>query len=686
MIAGTDAGIYEINGKSAEKRSNDNTFSQWYSPGLGLLFTGGSKGVRVFRPGTSFSEAILPVEIKSDVIAVAGKENKAHDSCTVWIGTRYEGVIRIVSDKNRRFKIDRYNESDGLTSGPVMPFFYNDNVILGSSDGFYRFVDEKSVKLSLPDSLKNNPDFLKGYFTGFKSLTDTLGKSISSFLDTPDRTWICADNNLAYVDKSNGSNLVLRPFLAIDAGKVTSIYPENDSITWFCTSEGLARYNNNDRKNYDSPYEALIRKAVTIKNDSVLFEGRYYIPGTSGPQVTRYQPDFLKQVLPFRSNSLRFEFSATFFENSDKMLFSSYLEGNDAAWTGWEHKYYQDYTNLREGSYTFHVKAKNVFGKISSEASYSFTILPPWYRSLPALLVYVVASFFLVWLIVRLYSLRLKRENIRLEGIVMERTAEVVMQRDILEHQKKEIEDSIRYAGRIQNAVLPASSDFQKLAPDSFVFFRPRDIVSGDFYWIGRVGDKTIISVADCTGHGVPGAFMSMLGVAFLNEIVNKDKIHDPKTILDTLRDKVIEALQQQGISGEAKDGMDIVVICIDETEMKLQYSGAYNPLIMVKKGQLSEIQADKMPIAIYERMKGFTRHDVSIEKGDIFYFFSDGFEDQFGGPEGKKFKARRFKELLAGISGLPMDEQKEIIEKSFTEWKGDLNQVDDIVVVGVRI
>jgi serine phosphatase RsbU (regulator of sigma subunit) len=218
------------------------------------------------------------------------------------------------------------------------------------------------------------------------------------------------------------------------------------------------------------------------------------------------------------------------------------------------------------------------------------------------------------------------------------------------------------------------------------VFFRPRDIVSGDFYWIGRIGDKTIISVADCTGHGVPGAFMSMLGVAFLNEIVNKDKIHDPKTILDTLRDKVIEALQQQGISGEAKDGMDIVVICIDETEMKLQYSGAYNPLIMVKKGQLSEIQADKMPIAIYERMKGFTQHDVSIEKGDIFYFFSDGFEDQFGGPEGKKFKARRFKELLAGISGLPMDEQKEIIEKSFTEWKGDLNQVDDIVVVGVRI
>lgn len=219
-----------------------------------------------------------------------------------------------------------------------------------------------------------------------------------------------------------------------------------------------------------------------------------------------------------------------------------------------------------------------------------------------------------------------------------------------------------------------------------FVFFRPRDIVSGDFYWIGKVGTRTIISAADCTGHGVPGAFMSMLGVAFLNEIVNKDRITDPKIILETLRRKVIEALQQQGVSGEAKDGMDIVVICIDENEMMLRYAGAYNPLIMVHRGELKEIPADKMPIAIYERMKEFSGHDISIEKGDIFYFFSDGFEDQFGGPAGKKFKARRFRELLLSISHLPMSVQKQEIEKAFEEWKGDLGQVDDIVVTGVKI
>jgi serine phosphatase RsbU (regulator of sigma subunit) len=368
------------------------------------------------------------------------------------------------------------------------------------------------------------------------------------------------------------------------------------------------------------------------------------------------------------------------------MMFSCRLEGFDPGWKNWEHKYYQEYTNLHEGSYVFHVKARNVYGQVSNEAQYSFTILPPWYRSVFAFILYIAALLFLVWLIVKIYSARLKRENIVLEGIVKERTAEVVRQRDVLEYQKNEIEDSIRYASRIQNAVLPASQDFTDLVPESFVFFRPRDIVSGDFYWVSKVENKLIISAADCTGHGVPGAFMSMLGVAFLNEIVNKDHIVKPDIILGKLREKVIEALQQQGISGEAKDGMDIVVISIDFIEMKLNYAGAYNPLLMVRNTQLSEIAADKMPIAIYERMREFINHEIKIEKGDLFYFFSDGYEDQFGGPEGKKFKGKKFRELLVEISSRPMKEQKEIIESTFIKWKGVQDQVDDVVILGVRI
>jgi serine phosphatase RsbU (regulator of sigma subunit)/ligand-binding sensor domain-containing protein len=686
LVAGTDAGIYEITGSSIKKAGNGNSFSLFYSNDLKLLFSGGSKGLSIFKEDRSLKEMKLPEEILSDIISMTGKENESHDSCVIWIGTRYNGAIRISVNRDYHFTIDRYNESEGLASGPVIPFYREGVFIFGTSEGLYRFIDEQTVKKSLPDSLKNNPAFYKGYFASLSFATDSIGKSVSLFLDSPERTWVCAGNSLVFIDKKNGDLLISKPFRAIDAGKINTIYQEAGGICWFGTSEGLVRYEVNNSKDYTARFPVLVRRVVITSSDSVLFSGRYYTSDTTGFRIISEQPLSLKPELRFRDNSLRFDFAASFFEHTDKMMFSCRLEGYDHGWKNWEHKYYQEYTNLHEGSYVFHVRAKNVYGQVSDETLYSFTILPPWYRSIPAYILYLIASFALIWLIVKIYSARLKRDNIRLEGIVKERTAEVVRQRDVLEYQKNEIEDSIRYAGRIQNAVLPASQDFTDLVPQSFVFFRPRDIVSGDFYWVSKVDNKVIISAADCTGHGVPGAFMCMLGVAFLNEIVNKDHIVKPDIILGKLREKVIEALQQQGISGEAKDGMDIVVICIDKQEMKVQYAGAYNPLLMIRDKQLSEIQADKMPIAIYERMKDFTNHEIAIKTGDLFYFFSDGYEDQFGGPDGKKFKAKRFRDLLIEISSESMIEQKEIIDKRFDEWKGEQDQVDDIVVVGVKI
>jgi serine phosphatase RsbU (regulator of sigma subunit) len=216
--------------------------------------------------------------------------------------------------------------------------------------------------------------------------------------------------------------------------------------------------------------------------------------------------------------------------------------------------------------------------------------------------------------------------------------------------------------------------------------FKPLNIVSGDFYWISRNGDRTIFTAADCTGHGVPGAFMSMLGVAFLNEIVNKDNVTSPGKILNHLREKVIQALQQQGISGEARDGMDIAIVSIDSKEKKLEYAGAYNPLIMIRNGELFETAGDKMPIGIYDNMKDFSNHVTGLEKGDVFYMYSDGYEDQFGGPDGKKLKSKRLKQLLIEIHKYPMEKQKELLETTFEEWKGNLPQVDDVVVVGLLI
>jgi serine phosphatase RsbU (regulator of sigma subunit) len=334
----------------------------------------------------------------------------------------------------------------------------------------------------------------------------------------------------------------------------------------------------------------------------------------------------------------------------------------------------------------------NVYGKESTVAEYHFTVLPPWYRTIYAYLMYLVAGFITIWLIVRANSYRLKRENFILEGIVKERTSEVVRQKEeienkneILQHQNKEIEDSIRYASRIQTAVIPPENLCQELFPESFIFFRPLNIVSGDFYWFSRVGSKKIFTAADCTGHGVPGAFMSMLGVAFLNEIVDKDHVTEPDLILNQLRNKVIEALQHKGI-GETRDGMDIALICADTEKNMIEFAGAYNPLVMIRDNNVTIFEADKMPVGMYEKMEPFKKQIIKIQKGDVFYMASDGYEDQFGGPDGKKLKSKKFRQMLLEIHQLPANEQKEIIEKRFTEWKGELKQIDDVVVAGIKI
>jgi serine phosphatase RsbU (regulator of sigma subunit) len=685
LLAGTDAGIFEISSKGSAKVYNERSSALYYSPAYKLLLSGGS-GISVFQKSRTFRKIKLPEEITSDILSITGIEQQNPDSCVIWAGSRFNGVaIRLVFYKDLRSTIDQYGVSDGLADGAVYPSNYKGETFFGTSEGFRKFKHESEVKKDLPDSLKNNPDWLIGEFHTYILTRDTIGKSISSFIDSPDRVWICADNHLGYINKNDTDNFISAPFRGIDA-KINSIYPENNGICWFATTEGLIRYDLNSDKDYSVDFLSLIREVTTLRTDSILFAGTNFTKDSDEIKITTSQSDLFKPVLAYRNNSLRFDFAAPFFEYPDKMVFQCRLEGFDSTWTSLGHSFYQQYTNLHEGNYTFRVRAQNVYGHNSDEALYSFTVLPPWYRTWPAYIIYGILSLLTIWISARLYSLRLKRENIRLEGIVRDRTAEVVRQRDVLEHQNKEIEDSIRYASRIQNAVLPADHDFTGLIPESFVFFKPLEIVSGDFYWISQVESKLIISAADCTGHGVPGAFMSMLGVAFLNEIVNKDHVTRPDLILNKLRDKVIEALQQQGKSGEAKDGMDIVVVCIDEQTKKLSYAGAYNPLIMIRNGELSEISADKMPIAIYDNMKEFTMHEISIATGDLFYFYSDGYEDQFGGPNGKKLKSKRFKQLLLDNYDKPLKDQKLILEKSFEEWKGNLKQVDDIVVIGVKV
>jgi len=269
---------------------------------------------------------------------------------------------------------------------------------------------------------------------------------------------------------------------------------------------------------------------------------------------------------------------------------------------------------------------------------------------------------------------------------------EIEEQRDLANRQKKKITDSIQYAQRIQNAVLPPTSFFNENFSDYFILYRPKDIVSGDFYWTSRKDDIIIIAVADCTGHGVPGAFMSMLGVAYLNEIVNKIAINkhistlNADDILNQLREMIISSLHQTGESTEPKDGMDISICIMDPEHKKLQFAGANNPLYVIRKGEILQFEADKMPVSYHQKRDvPFVKHEMDLLPDDRLYMFSDGFIDQFGGDQGMKFLARKFRDTLLKIHEKPMEEQRIFLSRTLDDWRGDKPQLDDVLVLGIR-
>jgi len=276
--------------------------------------------------------------------------------------------------------------------------------------------------------------------------------------------------------------------------------------------------------------------------------------------------------------------------------------------------------------------------------------------------------------------------NRELEDKVQERTFEIQAQKEHIEKQNKEIKYSFDYAKKIQNTVLPGDEVFETLFGEHFIFFKPRDIVSGDFYWISQSDQRIVLTAADCTGHGVPGSLMSMLGITMLHEIVNEKGVVNSAEILNQLRLSIARTLKQEGRIGEQKDGIDMALVIYDTQTRILEFSGANNPIYIVRNGEMLEYKGNNMPVAYYEKMSDFTRYTIEMKKGDRVYMFTDGFPDQFGGPQGKKFKYRPFKDLLLEVHERPMEEQHRILSLIFDEWKGDLSQIDDVLVIGLRL
>ncbi|MBK6834476.1 MAG: tetratricopeptide repeat protein [Bacteroidetes bacterium] len=260
-------------------------------------------------------------------------------------------------------------------------------------------------------------------------------------------------------------------------------------------------------------------------------------------------------------------------------------------------------------------------------------------------------------------------------------------QKHLVEEKNHEITDSINYAKRIQTALLPSEDSFKELIPQSFVLFKPKDIVSGDFFWINGKDNFIFYVAADCTGHGVPGAFMSMLGTSFLNEIINEKDVIEPGDILDLLKIKIIKSLKQKGEVGSNKDGMDMVLCRIDTSKNELVFAAANNPLWLLRDGEIIEYKADKQPVGIgSEGFEHFNQHTIQLLKGDLVYTFSDGYADQFGGPKGKKFKYKQMEEIILANANESMEFQKNGLDERFEKWRGELEQVDDVCIIGVKI
>jgi serine phosphatase RsbU (regulator of sigma subunit) len=336
----------------------------------------------------------------------------------------------------------------------------------------------------------------------------------------------------------------------------------------------------------------------------------------------------------------------------------------------------------------------NIYQTVSEQASFSFSVAPPWYRTIWAFIGYVLVLILAIFAAIRISSAQLRAKNVRLERIVQERTAEIEkknaaleQQNDEILHQKKEIEDSINYARRIQEAILPINMDIANAYPESFVLFRPKDIVSGDFYWFGATETHTILVCADCTGHGVPGALMSMIGSDKLNQAVLQNGLTNPADILSFVNRGIKNSLKQDEDKDTTRDGMDAAIMSFSKDLSTVQYAGANRALWMVRDGELMEYAPTKSAVGGFTPDdQAYVVHDIAPMAGDRFYMTTDGYADQFGGMGGKKLKVKTLKDFIMELHQQPMATQSEILEQRFNEWRGDLEQIDDVCVIGVRL
>ncbi len=394
-------------------------------------------------------------------------------------------------------------------------------------------------------------------------------------------------------------------------------------------------------------------------------------------------------------HKIKIDFIGISLKNPEKVKYQYRLTGYDDEWSNITYTNSVTYPRLTEGTYTFEVNASNSDGITTKQPKkIQFIIRTPFYKRFYTYIILLIALSLLIYVHIKRREFIHRHEKLSLEKKVQERTLEIQrqkkeieMQRDLIHSKNNDIMDSLKYARKLQSSFTPPEELLLKLFPEHFLITKPKDIVSGDFCWYTKTQDLSIVTVADCTGHGVPGAIMSILGITSLNDIIINYGITNPDRVLELLRLKVITSLRQHAKEGPSLDGMNLGLCVIDRDTLKIQFSGALNNLVHIQNRKLQIVRADRIPIGFsYHEDKPFTCHELQGKKGDILYLFSDGFQDQFGGNEDKKYSSRRFIKTLYSIHNKPLDAQKRELEDILLNWMKDKEQTDDITILGFKL
>jgi ligand-binding sensor domain-containing protein/serine phosphatase RsbU (regulator of sigma subunit) len=561
-------------------------------------------------------------------------------------------------------------EDNEITNYPINPDNQVVNVNMFATDqnsqlwfstagnGVYHFDGNTCYNLNSTDGLLSN------YCNGLS-------------FDNNGLIWVTHYTGLSQINPENGQIKTFDDHYGLDFRFLRTSLSKFENEIWFGTENGLVKYSSNKlRTNTVPPITSLLSVQVngvdTLNSSSV--------------------------ILPYGEYEITFEFIGLSLRKSGGVNYQTFLEGYDKDWSKLGADNIAKYPKVVDGEYTFYVKSFNADGIEGNTIAYKITIASPYWKKWWFYVFLFGVMIILFIIVVKWREKSLLRYQEKLESELALRTNEVVEQKNKIEEINKDLTDSINYAQRIQNSILPTSSDIKALFPESFVFFQPKDVVSGDFYWCAQYGTKKVMVCADCTGHGVPGGFMSMISHILLRESVNDESLENPALILHEINRNINEVLHQSDEFTSNKDGLDIAVTIADTTSGILKFAGAIRPMYLYRNGIRNIIQGNRYSLGGINATKQFDTKEIEVKKGDVVYLFSDGYPDQFGGDNStikgkmannrkvKKMKIILFNELLDQISLMNMEQQRIEIELFFNNWKGEHAQMDDVLVIGYKI